>query len=165
MMKYMASSIAVALAASLFVPVASAVEMYQWVDETGLTHISDIVPQKYKAQATRIDSTQFNVAPNDVLDAQRRAAALKTQADEAKARQTEELKHAQARAPTAAATSSAPTKIDQSCPALWRDYLKSNACFQGYASANGSLRPGAYQACGPSLVSPANKCGFLPTPE
>ena len=49
----------VLLASVLLVPTAFAVTMYKWVDDTGATHVSDKVPEKYKASAKAIESRSF----------------------------------------------------------------------------------------------------------
>ncbi len=49
----------IVLAALLAASAAHAVTMYRWVDESGATHVSDKVPDKYRASAKAIDSAAY----------------------------------------------------------------------------------------------------------
>ncbi|MDQ6639450.1 MAG: hypothetical protein M3Z15_07250, partial [Pseudomonadota bacterium] len=52
---------------------------------------------------------------------------------------------------------------DANCAALRKRYLDSQACFERYRVANGSVKPEAYKACR-NVVDPAPRCGpDLPT--
>ena len=51
--------ILVLLLGAPWAPGAHAVTMYRWVDESGATHVSDKVPEKYKGSAKALDSRAF----------------------------------------------------------------------------------------------------------
>ena len=68
------------LCAGLVVLAAQAVEMYRWVDEHGVVNISDVVPDKYKKTAQRVNSSQFDLTDAQRRDAAERAAALASEA-------------------------------------------------------------------------------------
>ena len=64
---------------------------------------------------------------------------------------------AQAVKPAVAASLSASSP-DAECPALRKEYLESQACFQRYRVANGTVRPEAYKRCR-EVVDPSPRCG------
>ena len=49
-------------------------DIYRWADENGNVHLADIVPQRYKASAQRIDSRQFELTPAQQREAEARLA-------------------------------------------------------------------------------------------
>ena len=53
---------------------AGAAEIYRWVDDKGVTNVSDVVPEKYKKVAQRVETPP---APDE---ATRRAAAVRAAA-------------------------------------------------------------------------------------
>jgi len=61
---------------------ASATVIYRWIDENGRTHVSDVVPEKYKKSATRVDSAQYEAPPESRKEAEQRAAKEKAVVDE-----------------------------------------------------------------------------------
>ncbi len=67
------------------------------------------------------------------------------------------------RLPPATAGTIGDTTAGPDCPALWRRYLDSQACFEPYRLANGGLKPEAFRHC-KVVVSPAPRCGSLVTP-
>lgn len=48
---------------------------------------------------------------------------------------------------------------DQACAQLWRDYQKSQACFNRFRVVGGGLKQEAYAACGQPLPDPSAQCG------
>ena len=50
------------LAAAILAPLAQAATMYKWVDEAGVTHFSDKVPEKYRASARTIESRSYELS-------------------------------------------------------------------------------------------------------
>ena len=80
------------------------------------------------------------------------AVALPAQAADAPA--------SRASAPKAAAAKRAPAETR--CERLWRRYQRSQACYERYRNANGSLKPEAVQRCGEPLPDPSAECGPAP---
>lgn len=134
---------------------ARAADIYVWTDESGKTHLSDSVPPKYRKSAVRIDSSQFELSPEQQRDAAAGRAALekKASANTVPAPRSPARTAAPLRAPAA---SGSPSSND--CETLQREYRDSLECFAPYVNANGSLKPGAFAACR-SVVNPTLKCG------
>jgi hypothetical protein len=134
---------------------AAAVDMYRWVDENGKVHVSDVVPERYKKTAKRIESTQFEAS-----DADRRAAADRAAADRAR-------ENASA-AKGAAAAAAAPPPLQQAarpklpseteCEAAHRQYRESINCFAPFINENGKTRAEAFAKC-TSVPDPSQRCG------
>ena len=62
---------------------ASATDIYRWVDENGRTHLSDVVPERYRDAATRIDSRSHELTPEQQREARERSAREAERADRA----------------------------------------------------------------------------------
>ena len=136
-------------------------DIYVWTDESGKTHLADSVPPKYRKSALRIDSSQFELSPEQQRDAAAARLALEKKAGAASAplpaspgRTAPAATAGPLRAP--AAEGAAPSARE--CEALQREYIESLECFAPYVNANGSLKPGAFAACR-SVVNPTLKCG------
>lgn len=102
-----------------------AMDIYRWVDASGQTHMSDRVPEQYKAVAKRIDSKQFDISEADRMQAQDRAAKEKLA--------TERKKVDEVAPPTPAnfpkTTESGP---QSTCSQKWDEYYSSQECFAPY---------------------------------
>jgi hypothetical protein len=139
------------------ISVANATEIYRWVDDSGHTQISDVVPDKYKDKASRVDSTQFDVSDADRAAAEARAKLLKTQAAAAQP------------AATKPAISSSRNKrpaisYDKSNCAAWQKlYTQSQECFAQFRNTNGSARAGGFRSCN-EVPDPATTCGVTNSP-
>lgn len=118
---------ALLLAATLSAPAAHAVTIYTWVDERGVTQVSDRVPEKFKGSAKIFDSRGYELSERE-----RRMAA-----DEAN-----RLVQAAAKAAPAPLAASTPAAVDgagripvqrpaagDECEMLWRTYYSAVACF------------------------------------
>jgi hypothetical protein len=160
-----------AAAALLAFAGARAADIYRWVDDAGRTQISDQVPDKYRAVAKRLgDSHQYELTPEQLKEAQARGAREKQQATEEAAAEAD----AQASGATAAASDSrraatrdrkaAPAGASD-CQALRAAYEASRECYSRFLNANGSIKPGAYETCGPGVGEPSQKCGIPPLPR
>jgi hypothetical protein len=155
----------VALCAGLFVltPPGWSTEIYRWVDEAGQTHMSDVVPQKYKKSAIKVGSHQYEPTAEQKSQAEARAAkdrALVTELNEQRAR-TEALQAASA-ASAAAELRTAPRKVvdaNSDCATLHRVYRESQECFAPYLVANGSRKAEAFEKCGAPILNPTYQCG------
>ena len=110
--------------------------MYRWVDDKGVTNISDVVPDKYKKIAQRTESRQF-----DLSEFQRREVAAR-QAALAASNASSNPPAASASQPGVSpqlprAAASAPT---DNCAALQKRYKEAQDCFQaGPKNANGTI--------------------------
>jgi Domain of unknown function (DUF4124) len=144
---------------------AHAAVIYRWVDENGRTHVSDVVPEKYRKSATRIDSSESTVSPERKRQAEEAAARTKALADEADRRR----QAAQASAPASAAASAAGATTkrpaqgvtdDTDCDTWRRLYRESEECFGPYRNTRGGIKVEAFEKCNP-IPSPELKCGPL----
>lgn len=133
---------------------AQAGDIYRWVDENGRTQLSDVVPDKYKATAVRVDSKQFEITPEQRREAQARV-------DREKAMLAEQARASAPRgrtAPPAIGNASPASAPGSDCEALQRSYRESQECFAPFYNANGSLKVEAYKAC-KAVENPTVKCG------
>lgn len=117
--------------------------MYRWVDEKGRVHVSDVVPEKYKKTAKRMDSRQF-----EVTDADRKAAANRAAADRARQDANSTTRAAAATAPAQPAASPKPA-AETECEAAQRRYRESAECFSQFVNAKGTMGAEAFQKCEP----------------
>jgi hypothetical protein len=142
-----------------FAAIASAGDIYRWVDEKGQTHLSDTVPPQYQQRATKVDTSTSKVTEKARAEAADRAAKEKA----ALAGGTG----------TAAPTSGsgigelkpenkpAASGIDDQrarCAQWRRDYEQNQDCFNQYRTVNGAIRSEAYQVCR-EVPDPAAECG------
>jgi hypothetical protein len=150
---------AFALCALLMVFAAQAAEMYRWVDEKGVTNVSDSVPDKYKAVAQRVDTTQL-----DADEARRRAAARPSAAPASGAASSAGLAGKVAppasAVPGAASLSASGSALaDGDCPSLQRRFREAQKCFgPAIKTLNGNVNSARSPEC-PSVVDPEPKCG------
>jgi hypothetical protein len=132
--------------------------IYQWIDETGRTQISDTVPEKYRRSAKQTDSRQFDLTPEARKAAEERRAALQPQAASAASRASS----GPGQPPSRLAGQSAPRKSMpdlSNCDAWRRAFVESKNCFGGFQTQAGPLRQGAFETCGPEIPNPEPKCG------
>lgn len=141
-------------------PGAWATDIYRWVDENGRTHLSDVVPERYRDRATRIDSRQYELTPEQQREARERAA-----------REAERTPHpspaaAEAPVPPAPAAVREPVtkrpaqtvNANTDCATWWRLYRESQACFGPYRLVGGGIKPEAFDRCN-EIPSPELPCG------
>jgi len=130
-----------------------------WTDESGKTHLADSVPARYRKAAVRIDSSQFELTPEQQREAAAARAALEKKADAVAAPASTPAPPARpgAASPSRAAAPVGPPTAAR-CEALQREYRESLECFAPFVNANGSLKPGAFAAC-KSVVNPTLQCG------
>jgi len=142
---------------------ANATVIYRWVDEYGRTHVSDVVPEKYKKSATRVDSAQYELAPERKREADERAAKEKALLEEAAKRRTSTPPSAPASAASAPVAARRPAQgvtDSTDCETWWRLYHESEECFGVYRTVRGGLKPEAFEACN-EIPSPKSKCGHF----
>jgi hypothetical protein len=149
---------ALAVICSTLAPIAHAADIYRWVDEKGLTHISDTVPPQYKKNATRVDTRASQVSESDRAQAAERAAREKAA--------LESRQSAPANAPRAGelvpqnrpGASGLDEKRAQ-CEEWRRAYAESQSCFSRYGTVSGAVRGEAYQRC-TEVADPSPTCGI-----
>ena len=152
-----------AVSMGLMAPVAGATAICRWVDHGGHTHLSDRVPDRYKASATCTDSSRHELSP-----AQQRAAQQRVEADRAKAIRaaaTPPLRPASAAERRAASASEPAIKRPAErvtdatdCGTWWRLYDESIACFGPFRTSRGATKVEAFEVCN-VIVSPELQCG------
>ena len=135
--------------------------IYRWVDETGRTHVSDVVPEKYRKSATRIDSSSSEISSEQRQQAERAAAKNKALAEEAATRR----QSAPAVQPSTTASQPAASRrpaqgiTDSTDCQTWRRlYRESMECFGPFRTTTGATKAEAFEKCNP-IPSPDLKCG------
>ena len=143
---------ACAAAVLLLAASANAAELYRWVDDKGVTHYGDVVPERYRAKATRVGTSP------PPTDAQRRDAIDRAARDRAAAA---ELSARKATPPAPRSTGNAapspPTDPRQRCKAEWDRYRASDECFAPFRNRNGSVRAEAFEQCEPVTQPDCNE--------
>lgn len=139
---------------------ASATDIYRWVDENGRTHLSDVVPERYRDAATRIDSRSHELSPEQQREARERAARAAERAQRAPpAAAQAPLPPAPAAAPAPVTKRPAQTVTDSTdCATWWRLYRESQDCFGPYRLVGGGIKPEAFDRCN-EIPSPEFRCG------
>lgn len=135
--------------------------VYRWVDENGRTHVSDVVPEKYRGSAKPVNLGPYEVSPEDRKQAEERAARDKASASIRKPGAAEKA------SPPASAASAPPSRRPSQgvtgttdCATWRRLYQESLDCFGPYRTTRGGIKPEAFDNC--TLVpSPDEKCGPL----
>lgn len=158
--------VALALGALALAPLYGA-DIYRWVDDKGRVHLSDQVPEQFRKSATRIDSRQFELTPQQRKEADARAARERTRAAQSAQRDAKasDAKAAEAAAAASAAQARTPVKPGASgtdCASLRRRFQESINCFAPFVNANGSVKERAFEVCGPAVPAPSLECSSTP---
>lgn len=141
---------------------AQAGDIYRWVDAQGQTHFADVVPEKYKAAATRIDSGQ-----HELTTEQQHEAAASADQERANTRDLPKPRTAGASSRVTPAASALQNVIKRpiqavtestDCGTRWRLFRESEACFGPFNTVGGGIKPEAFDYCN-EIQSPALKCG------
>lgn len=139
-----------------------AVDIYRWVDEQGRTHLSDVVPERYRDSATRTDARVHELTPEQRREAQARAARDRLQATPPGT--SVSVPPTSPTAPTLA-TPAPPVKrpvervtASTSCTTWWRLYRESQKCFGPFRTVGGGVKPEAFDHCN-EIPSPETRCG------
>jgi hypothetical protein len=144
----------IALGASLLAFAVHAAEMYRWIDERGVTNISDSVPDKYKAIAQRVDTTQF-----DAEEARRRESARRAAVPASGAASAASVAASASAATPGALSASAAAANGDDCPTLQRRFRDAQKCFgPAVRTINGNVNSARSPEC-PNVVDPEPKCG------
>lgn len=151
---------------ALWIAVAQAADLYEWVDDQGGLHVSDIVPEKFRSRAKKIDTRSSEIPPQQRSEAEARAAkdkqTLEKAQAEADAARTRMQRGSGPRDPVAAP--GATPKPADDCPTLQRQYKESQECFATFRGQDGTVKPEAFQKC-TDLPDPSAKCGLPTTPR
>ena len=147
--------------ALLFALPAQCAVIYRWVDEQGRTQVSDVVPEKYRKSAIRIDSSRSEVSPEQRQQAERAAAKNKALAEEATTRRQSAHVVQPPIAASQAAASRRPAQgvTDATDCATWRRlYRESEECFGPFRTTRGATKTEAFEKCN-QIPNPELKCG------
>jgi hypothetical protein len=149
--------LALLLGAACLQPAHAATDIYRWVDEAGRTHLSDVVPDRYKRSAVRVDPEAPEPTPAQRREAQARAARESQRA--AAVRPDAAAVPAPGSLSVATPASAAPTGAQADCERARRRYRESQECFAPFRLANGAVRAEAFEHC--SVVpDPSVACGL-----
>ena len=160
---------AVALFASIaWSAAAGASDIYRWVDERGVTNVSDVVPEKYKNVAQRVDTSQSEIDDVSRRDAATRAAATASAAASgavpaaaANARQGGSVATPLSASRSASSAASGPAVADgDDCATLQRKYKESQDCFGPQVRTITGAINGARSPQCQAVVDPSPKCGL-----
>lgn len=153
-------SMLVVTALCSFGPPALSLDIYQWVDEQGKTHMADVVPEKYRDKAKLVNYRKDNVGDSERQDAEARAAKTKNL-----------LAPKQPDAMPRAVPASAPKPVElgqqQTCTQKWDAYYRSQECFAPYMVrfyGGSTIRPEAYQHC-QEVKTPTMECEYDKRPS
>jgi hypothetical protein len=120
-------------------------DIFKWVDEKGQIHYGQSVPKQYKGSATKIVLEEV-----EPTDAQRHSAEARAAKDKARAESIvtprAESNKPHSDSPPLQAAAGTDDK-ESRCAAEKKKYRKSQACFAPYRTANGGLKPEAFQHC------------------
>lgn len=136
-----------------------AADIYRWVDEQGRMHAGDVVPERYKGTAVRIDSKRYQPSERQRAEAADRAAKDRAALSELEAAR---LARSQASAGSPAspdpATRQAAGSSGSECERLWQEYHESQVCFAPYQLGGRGVKAEAYSKC-KEVPNPSQKCG------
>jgi hypothetical protein len=147
----------------LAAPTANATPLCVWMDDTGRTQVTSVVPDPYKAVATCTDSQKYELSPQQQRAAEKAKAARE---DRARLDASKLPESPPSFAPHVAGTASQPVArrpvevVTEAtdCPTWWRLYDESAACFGPYRTTRGATRVEAFEVCN-VIPSPEPKCG------
>ncbi len=146
-MKSAYCSIPLACALLLGAGIATAADIYRWVDKDGRTQLSDKVPEEYKDKAVKIERAREPTAE------QKRLADERLARDRAKAGIG--VTQPAAAAASAASAPRAAAPAGDACSQAWAAFNQAQACFAPFRLANGGLKEGAIAKCGQGGVQPS----------
>lgn len=113
--------------------------IYEWVDDSGVRHASDTVPEKYKGVARQVDPSRFRIPAGEQQKAEQQAATLKAKAASPTPPYRPAGASAQPGATRAASLSGSPSAADTpECVAWRRQLAASRECFVGFSNPDGS---------------------------
>lgn len=135
-------------------------DIYRWVDEQGRTHLSDVVPERYRNSASRIDARQYELTPEQQREAAERTARERERASnttEPATTVTPTQPTPEAPAPPLVKRPSEQVTKSTDCTTWWRLFRESQECFGPFHTVGGGLKPEAFDHCN-EIPSPPIKC-------
>lgn len=145
-------------------------EIYRWVDESGHTHVSDVVPPSYKERAVPVDTAPSQVSPEQRQAAQARAEQERRLLEQRQreASSSSSQPRLDSTVPSRAGAMAPPLQSlsDPVCTEKWRTYRESQECFapfmRGARTRHGHRRQAhlseeAYRYCTP-VADPSSEC-------
>ncbi len=156
------SLVAVALL-MLSTPLA-ATPLCRWMDDSGRTHFSELVPEQYQKGATCTDSMRYELTPEQARAAEQKAAEARAGDQRDAAARPSPASSAASGAPRGAASrpvEKRPAELvtdSTDCATWWRLYDASMACFGPYRTTRGATRVEAFDVCN-VVASPELRCG------
>jgi Ribonuclease G/E len=130
-----------------------AAEIYRWVDSDGHTHVSDTLPDRYRASAKKIDTNQYELSANQKRElATRKAVPTAT----ASASSSTPASAPNSTSIGGAVPASRQLTEREQCQEKINAYQAAEDCFAPYKMKNGGTKAEAFQLC-PVLVRPT--CG------
>lgn len=150
-------SLLVVVVAACAAHFASAGDIYRWIDDQGRTHFSDVVPDRYRSKATRIDSKQFELSAAERAEVEARQA--KERARQSAAKERAVVVGAPASVPAAASAPVVPRQFASECEKSWHDYRVSQECYAPFQRRQGGTRVEAYDICKAPVPNPSQRCG------
>jgi hypothetical protein len=151
--------------AALATTAAHAADIYRWVDDEGRTHMSDTVPDRYRARAQRYDADAFKANDADQKASRERTDRIKREGDAMERARAAPAASAPvvigvdgaAQGAAGSGASSSESASPAQCQASWDAFSASQACFQRFRNANATVRAEAFQTCGAPVAQPT--CG------
>lgn len=153
----------VALPGLLSAPL-GATEICRWVDASGRTQLSELVPAEFRAGAVCIDSLTYELSPQEQRAANQQAHERELRAIRDGIR------------PQAAAATGTPAPLPSAsqqqakrpaervtdstdCTTWWRLFDASAACFSAFRTVHGAIKAEAFDVCN-AVASPEPTCGL-----
>jgi hypothetical protein len=135
-------------------------DIYRWVDEQGRTQWSDVVPEKYRSSATRLDTRHYELTPEQQREAEERAARERARAPNLPEPPATPAPKSAAPSVPAPVVKRPVEQVTEStdCETWWRLYRESQDCFGPFHTVGGGLKPEAFDHCN-EIPSPELKCG------
>jgi len=138
------------LALAVACGIASADDVFRWVDEAGKVHYGDQAPERYRSSQRKVQSNQAESTAAD-----RSAAEAPTPRQKLAPPSAE---------PVPAGAPAIANQLRPSpqvlCDAEWKRFLDSAACYGPFHVGRGGIRAEAVTACGPAVIAPS--CGPMP---
>lgn len=153
----------VSIAAALFLMSGSAQgkDVYRWTDERGTTHYADKVPKAYRGVARKVEiDVDAPAARKRAGENDDRGMPLVSSVPVPLA--GSEAASAGSSGSSGASGSAGSDGSTPDCTSLRRQYWESQACFNQFRNANGSVKAEAFRYCR-EVQSPVERCGPLIT--
>jgi hypothetical protein len=145
----------------LLASVAVASTVYRWVDDQGMVHYSDLVPEWYRNKAKPVNAPAAEPTPEQQREALERAQSEKAKALAPSIGRSRRLVDAQPASAASAPSGKRPAQVpnDQTdCETWQRLYMESIECFGPYRTVGGGIKPEAFEVCNVVPEPPPSRC-------